>query len=782
MLPPDGGSEFNRLVHEKSPYLRQHARNPVDWHPWGDEAFERAKREDKPVFLSIGYSSCHWCHVMERESFEDKEVARLLNEHFVSIKVDREERPDVDEVYMKAVQLLTGRGGWPLSAFLTPDRRPFLGGTYFPPEDTGGRAGFKTLLAHVTKIYGTRRDEVEQAAGRLAAAVKGSSAARRRTPSAKLDRQPVESALRELGFRFDEHLGGFSRAPKFPPHGSLRLLLYEYERTKDGPLLEMATRTLDAMAAGGIRDHLGGGFHRYSTDARWLLPHFEKMLYDNAQLSRIYVRAHLLTGSDEYRRVAVDTYEWVLREMTGAEGGFFSALDADSEGEEGKFYVWRRDEILAALGEKEGEVFSRAYGVEEEGNFHDQATGERPGTNVLHLALPVAELARALARDPSELRSALQKGRAKLLQLRGKRVRPGLDDKVIAGWNGLMIGSLAYGGRHLREPRYVRAAEKAARFILKAMRRDGLLLRAYRDGSAGPGAFLDDYAYLADGLLDLHEATREGTWLDEARSLADAMTEHFAADEAGGFFFTSDEHEALLARSKDPFDKAIPSGNAVAARVLVRLDRLTGEGRYAEAARKTLAAFRGHMQRAPRAAESLVHALALHLDGAADARAVSGPVAAEAYLSASRVAPGGEAKLALRLTMAGGWHVNSSAPGSGDLVASSVALTSKAAVKLGRVDYPQGKKVTLGSSTEPLSIYEGTVWIRSSITVGAGAKVGPARFDLEVRIQPCSDRECLAPVTLRLPVEFEIVDERGPYDRRHPEVFRLLERAKGQSR
>jgi len=481
-LPADGGEGFNRLIHEKSPYLLQHARNPVDWYPWGDEALARAKREDKPVFLSIGYSTCHWCHVMERASFEDRGVAKIMNRHYIAIKVDREERPDLDEVYMTATQLLTGRGGWPNSVWLTPDGRPWHAGTYFPKDDYFGRPGFTTMLSQLADVWETRRREVEAQAHRLAAALRQALAKEDIGTEDKLDRSVVDSAVEALIELFDEQNGGLVGAPKFPPHTSLSLLIYDYRKRGDPSVLRIIAATLDAMARGGIHDHIGGGFHRYSTDARWFLPHFEKMLYDNAQLARTYVDGYLITGNEEYLRAARGTYDWVLRVMTDEKGGFYSAVDADSEGTEGKFYVWSRDEIIEALGEEEGGIFCRAYGVEEGGNFRDETTGETAGTNVLYLKVPVGELAGSEGMPLSNLEARLARGRETLLGLRNNRVRPHLDDKVITAWTGLMIGSLAYGGRLLNEPRYVSAAEKAAEFVLANLYEDGKLLRTYRGG------------------------------------------------------------------------------------------------------------------------------------------------------------------------------------------------------------------------------------------------------------------------------------------------------------
>ncbi|UCD57868.1 MAG: thioredoxin domain-containing protein, partial [Candidatus Hydrogenedentota bacterium] len=691
-LPPDGGPEFNRLVHEKSPYLLQHARNPVDWYPWGAEAFAKAEREKRPIFLSIGYSTCHWCHVMERESFENEEVAELLNRHYVSIKVDREERPDVDEIYMNATQLVTGRGGWPNSVWLLPDGRPWYAGTYFPPEDSLGRPGFKTVLVRLAEFSRTRRQEVEAQANQLSDVMKRISSGRHVEGTGKPTRDIVKQALDELRNSFDKRLGGFGDAPKFPPHGSLNLIFYEYRRTRDASLLKMATHTLDAMGQGGIHDHVGGGFHRYSTDDRWLLPHFEKMLYDNAQLSRSYVDAYLITKNEDYRNLATDTFEWVLREMTDKDGGFYSALDADSEGEEGKFYLWSRDEIIAILGGKAGELFCRVYNIDEGGNFLDEATGEMTGINIPHLKISLAEIAKNENISSEALSSRLRKDRRKLLERRSGRIWPHLDDKVLTSWNGLMISGFAYGGRHLGEPRYTAAAERAAEFLLSAMRKDGRLLRTYRDGQAKLDAYLDDYAFLADGLLELYGATGNERWLKEARALTEVLLRHYRDGADGGFYFTSEDHERLLTRSKDPYDKAIPSGNGMAAKVLVRLGRLTGQERYLETARGCFEAFLGLMQRAPRGAESLILALAMYLDeppsssvAAApdtetsqvadkkpDAFARKEPVTAEAFASRLNVAPGEAFEVAVRLTIDKGWHINSNEPVQDYLIPTSI--------------------------------------------------------------------------------------------------------------
>ncbi len=787
-LPLDGGPEFNRLIHEKSPYLLQHARNPVDWYPWGEEAFRKAERENKPVFLSIGYSTCHWCHVMERESFEEGEVADIMNRYYVSIKIDREERPDLDEIYMNATQLITGRGGWPNSLWLLPDGRPWYAGTYFPPEDSMGRPGFKTILVRLAEFWRARREEVEAQGNQLAEVMRRISSGQHVEATGEPTHNLVKQAIAELRSSFDERLGGFGDAPKFPPHGSLSLILYEYRRTHDASLLKMVTRTLDAMARGGIHDHIGGGFHRYSTDARWLLPHFEKMLYDNAQLCRAYVDAYLITKEEQYRRVAVDIYEWVLREMTDERGGFYSALDADSEGEEGKFYVWSRDEIAQIRGEDEGGLFCRVYNIEKEGNFRDEATGEMKGANILHLTKPLNEVAKDEGISLEELGSRLAGDRQELLKRRSKRIWPHLDDKVLASWNGLMIGGFAYGGRHLNEPRYTAAAEKAADFILTVMRKDGKLLRTYRDGEAKLNAYLDDYAFLADGLLELYETTGNKRRLDEARALMETLLEGYRDEADGGFFFTAEDHEQLLARSKDPYDKAIPSGNGIAAQVLIRLNRLTGEKRYLEAARASFDSFLGLMQRAPRGAESLILALAMYFDEASsgkqevkstaanpDARTRKRPVTAEAFLSRLKVAPNQTFQAAVRLTIDDGWHINSNRPLQDYLIPTSISFGDNSAVAAGEVVYPQGREARFGFSPEPLSVYEREVWVTVPMTVAEVAPEGAAPLDLAVRVQACDDRNCLAPETLTLSVSVEISANAPDDEVRHPHIFQAVQ-------
>ncbi|HEX7379249.1 MAG TPA: thioredoxin domain-containing protein, partial [Pirellulales bacterium] len=529
----------NRLAHETSPYLLQHANNPVDWYPWGPEAIERSRREDKPIFLSIGYSACHWCHVMEHESFENEMIARQLNEGFVCIKVDREERPDLDQIYMTAVQAMTGRGGWPMSVFLTPDLKPFYGGTYWPPVGRMGMPGFDQVLDAVLNAWRERRPLVDQQASDLAADV--DRAGRMALPPGELSELPLEAAEAALERVFDHQHGGFGGAPKFPHPMDLRLLLRRWRRAPQAPLLNMVTLTLDRMAAGGMYDQLGGGFHRYSVDERWLTPHFEKMLYDNALLSAAYVEAFQATGRPDYERVARETFDYILREMTSPEGGFYSTLDADSEGEEGMFYVWTPAEIEAALGPDRARTFCRLYDVSEEGNFE--------GRNILNLPKTLEQASRILSRDTAELAAELAESRAKLLAVRNQRVWPGLDDKVLVSWNGLMIDALASAAAALGEERYLRAARAAADFILDKMRReDGRLSHSWRAGQAKLDAYLDDYACLANALVSLYEAGFEERWIDAAAQLADILLADFEDHEAGGFFYTATGHEQLISR------------------------------------------------------------------------------------------------------------------------------------------------------------------------------------------------------------------------------------------
>ncbi len=603
-LPPDGGAEFNRLIFEPSPYLLQHARNPVDWFPWGDEAFSRARKEEKPVFLSVGYSTCHWCHVMEHESFEDEEVAQLLNQHFVCIKVDREERPDLDALYMGVTQAMTGSGGWPMTVFLTPEKKPFFAGTYFPKQGGLGRPGMLDLLPKIAELWRDQREELLKQADLVLEHVERAGV---REGGTELDASVFARAFTELERSFDPVHGGFGERPKFPIPHQLLFLLQHHERTGSARALEIALATLRAWRAGGIFDQLGYGLHRYSTDPRWLVPHFEKMLYDQALAAMAFTAAWQVSGAADMRAAADQILVYVLRDLTAPEGAFYSAEDADSEGEEGKFYLWTRAEILSILGDEEGELFARAFGVVDDGNFHDEATGEKSGRNVLHLPKPLDELAVELEREPLELVTRLDRAREKLLEARGRRIRPLRDDKVLTDWNGLMIAAFARAAAAFEEPKYAAAAARAADFVLANLKnKDGRLLKRWRNGAAGLSGTLEDYAYLAWGLIELYEATFEVRYLAEALELAESMLEHFLDREAGGFFLTADDELDLPLRTKEVYDGALPSGTSVAILALLRLARFTGRSSLEEAADAALRAHSIEVSRSPS-----VHALFL---------------------------------------------------------------------------------------------------------------------------------------------------------------------------
>ncbi len=589
----------NRLQHESSPYLLQHAQNPVDWYPWGPEALRRAKEEDKPIFLSIGYSACHWCHVMEHESFENTRIAGRLNQDFVCIKVDREERPDLDQIYMTSVQIMTGRGGWPMSVFLTPDLQPFFGGTYWPPHPRMGMPGFDQVLAAVQDAWQNRRemalDQARQLTERIAAVSQQDS------ESASLTAGLLDGAVLYLQRAFDGTHGGFGAAPKFPHAMDLQLLLRVWQRTGQDDLRQMVTRTLDKMACGGIYDHLGGGFARYSVDARWLVPHFEKMLYDNALLAATYLDSYLATGQAEHRQVVVETLDYVLRDMTDAAGGFHSTEDADSEGEEGKYYVWTPEEIQAVLGPDKAERFCRVYDVTSEGNFE--------GKSILNLPKTVAQVASLHSWPLAELMEELQQSRAQLLAARERRVRPGKDDKVIVSWNAMMIDSLARAGRAFDEPRYVQAATRAAAFLRNELWIEGRLQHCWRNGRARLAAYLDDYATLANALVSLYEASFEIRWLDWAFQLIDEVLQRFADPAGGALFYTADDHEPLITRTKDLQDSSVPSGNAMAATALLRLAHLGQRPDYRQAANDILQSAAGLLEQAPAAAGQMLLAV-----------------------------------------------------------------------------------------------------------------------------------------------------------------------------
>ncbi|HEX7077998.1 MAG TPA: thioredoxin domain-containing protein [Candidatus Eisenbacteria bacterium] len=600
-------AQGNRLRFEKSPYLLQHAFNPVDWYPWGEEAFARARDEDRPIFLSIGYATCHWCHVMERESFERRDVAALLNERYVPIKVDREERPDVDHIYMTVCQALTGSGGWPLSVILTPDRRPFFAGTYFPPEARFGRPGLVDLLYQIASAWDGQRSRIEASASEIVAAIRGEFAG---LPGERPDPALLTTAFEHLLQRFDEEFAGFGNAPKFPtPHQLVFLFRYAH-RTGDGRALDMAERTLRAMRRGGVYDQVGFGIHRYATDREWLVPHFEKMLYDQALLLLAMVEASAATGDPFAASAGREIAAYVLRDMTSPEGAFYSAEDADSEGVEGKFYVWTSAELRETLGEEDAALFGRVHGVEPRGNWVEPASGRLTGANILHLPADPAAVAREFGLPAEALAARLDAARRRLLEARARRPRPPLDDKILTGWNGLMIAALARAAAAWNEPALARAASKAADFLdARLIRADGRLLARYRDQEAAIPAYLDDYAFTAWGLIELYEATFDPRRLERALALAGEMERLFWDAENGGFFFTGEDGEPLLARAKEIYDGAIPSGNSVAALVLLRLARMTGRTELERRAEGLFRAFAGSVARMPAAHTQFLIAL-----------------------------------------------------------------------------------------------------------------------------------------------------------------------------
>ncbi len=622
-----GHKHTNRLIHETSPYLLQHAHNPVEWYPWGEEALQKARQEDKPVLLSVGYSACHWCHVMERESFENEEIAALMNKYFVSIKVDREERPDIDSIYMQAVQAMTQQGGWPMTVFLTPDGRPFFGGTYFPPDDRQyGRQvmpGFRRILLSLAEAYQSRRQDVEEQASQLGDYLKQHSSAPLRSGGKNIaGNMPLDilsRAAQGLAKSFDGEHGGFGDAPKFPNTMSLELLLRVHLHKMKGEISDQASQgavtereivetSLRHMANGGIYDQLGGGFHRYSVDAEWLVPHFEKMLYDNALLSQLYLHVYLVTHNPFYERIVEETLQYVVREMVSAEGGFYSTQDADSEGEEGKFFLWTEEEIRHSLDPHDAALFIDYYGVTRAGNFE--------GKNILNVVREIEEVADQAQLSVDEVQNSLARSRTVLFKDRERRIKPGRDEKILTSWNGLMLRSFAEAARYLNRPDYLQVASNNADFLLRSLRRDGRLLRTYKDGRAHLNGYLEDYAFLVDGLLALYEASFDVRWFNEARALMDQAIDLFADEQNGGFFDTGVDHEELVSRPKDIMDNATPAGNSVAADVLLKLAAYTGEASYRQRAEDYLRAIADAMTQYPQAFGYALGALDFSLSAA----------------------------------------------------------------------------------------------------------------------------------------------------------------------
>jgi hypothetical protein len=609
----------NALIHETSPYLLQHAHNPVEWYPWGGEALRRSKEEDKPILLSIGYSACHWCHVMERESFENEEIAAIMNKHFINIKVDREERPDLDTIYMNAVQLMTGSGGWPMTVFLTPAQVPFYGGTYFPPADRHGLPGFPRLLLSIARAYAERKSEIQNDAPRIIGELERIN---RFDPAGDVPMADLlDNAVTNIMRNHDARYGGFGQSPKFPPSMTLTFLLRSYLRNGNNSLLEVVEQTLQKMANGGIYDQLGGGFHRYSVDQRWLVPHFEKMLYDNALLTRIFLDAYQTTRNNFYRQIAEETLDYVLREMTSPEGGFYSTQDADSEGEEGKFFVWTPRQVEAILGENEAAVFCSYYDITPEGNFESKS--------ILNVPRPGSMVARLHNMEEDRFWEIIRRGRSLLFAEREKRVRPGRDEKILTAWNGLMLRSFAEAANVLDREDYRQVAIRNAEFILAKLRSEGRLLRTYRDGEAKLNAYLEDHAFLLDSLLSLYEATFDPRWIKESLNLADILLQQFWDAEGKGFYFTATDHESLICRSKDFYDNATPSGNSVAAHALLRLAKLTGEEKWSTPARELLKMMAAPMTRHSSAFANLLSVLDFSLAKTREIAVIGNPNAEE---------------------------------------------------------------------------------------------------------------------------------------------------------
>jgi len=589
----------NRLINEKSPYLLQHAYNPVDWYPWSEEAFEKARKENRPVFLSIGYSTCHWCHVMEHESFEDPEVAKLMNEVFISIKVDREERPDIDNIYMTVSQMMTGGGGWPLTIIMTPDKKPFFSGTYFPKESRYGRIGFVELIQNIDRSWKNQREQIDESAEEITSVLKQNSI---NDEGTEIPPAVFEKTYKYYSEKFDKEFGGFNVSPKFPsPHNLLFLLRY-YKRSGDENALAIVKKTLVEMRKGGIFDHVGFGFHRYSTDQKWLVPHFEKMLYDQAMLLHAYLETYQITKNESLKSTVEQTIEYVLRDMRSREGGFYSAEDADSEGVEGKFYVWTTDEVKTILGEEDGELFCKVFNLTDEGNYEEESTRAKNETNIPHLTDSLEKVVKESGLEFTELINRLNKARLILFTAREQRVHPLKDDKILADWNGLMISALAKAGRILKNDDYVKAASIAAEFINAKLRaKDGKLIHRYRDGEAKLNATLDDYAFNIWGMLELYETAFESKYLAQAIELNKILMKHYWDKLYGGFFFTPDFGESLIVRTKEIYDSAIPSGNSAMMNNLIRLGRLTSNQEYDKAADTLSKSCSDNIQKAPQA-------------------------------------------------------------------------------------------------------------------------------------------------------------------------------------
>jgi uncharacterized protein YyaL (SSP411 family) len=761
----------NALINEQSPYLLQHAHNPVNWYPWGEAAFAKARAENKPIFLSVGYSTCYWCHVMEKESFEDEAVAAVLNEHFIAIKVDREERPDIDGQYMLATQLGTGQGGWPNSVWLTPEGKPWMAGTYFSKEK------FINLLEQLALIWKTRQAEMEAEANRLSAAmVKAAS-----SPSGvegKLNAGLIQAGLASLLEDYDAQLGGFGGAPKFPPHDTLALLAQEYRETANPELLIILKKTLDAMWLGGIHDHIGGGFHRYSTDAQWLLPHFEKMLYDNAQLMRAYTEGFRLTGEPRYHEAVEEIYTWLVREMTAPGGAFYSAIDAGEVGAEGETQVWHRAAIDSVLGVTAGKEFAKYYNIKPSGNFIEQRTQQRTGENIPHLLQPIEALALEDLIDPSELAKRLKTQREQLLVARLKRPQAHTDDKILTSWNGLMIGALAHAGKTFDDARYTKAATRAANFILEKMTNEaGELLRTYRNGTAKLPGYLDDYAYFTQGVLELYHSTQSQQWLEKANRLAEQLISSFEDRSKGGFYYTSTTHEDLILRSKNIGGGGnLPDANGVTVLTLLDLAQLKQATHFAHAAERALQSLSGLMQRSPAAAQQLLlatrqylNAPELDLTGTTDsdmetgdglvARATANALEIEASVSPLPLKAGSKAQITVTLTVQEDWYLYGKNPAVDFLIPTEVLAKASSGLIVRSVKSPPPEEKMDPLLGQKLRTYSGEIDFLVSIEVAENCKPGDQLIELIIVSQACGNGTCLAPQTTRLPIQLKIVPD-----------------------
>jgi len=765
---PDGTWKYtNRLADSTSPYLPQHAHNPVDWYPWGEEAFRAAREADKPIFLSVGYSTCYWCHVMEREVFENPEIAAVMNDRFINIKVDREQRPDVDEIYMTATQLMTRGGGWPMSVFLTPDLKPFFAGTYFGPEDRAGRPGFPTIADGVHEAWRNRRDELLDVADRLTTAIRATLLDRMdEVDPVPLTHAIPDGAVTRLARSYDDRWGGFGAAPKFPQGFNYPFLLAVHARTGEAKPLEMTTHSLRMMAAGGMYDHVGGGFHRYSTDGKWYVPHFEKMLYNQAQLARASLGAYQATNDAAFADLTRDIFRYVEELMTGPEGQFYSALDAETDAVEGAYYVWNREQIVRILAGDDLDFFESAFDIAQVPAF---AGHKHPDGGALHLRKPLNELAAELGMDEGSLRARLDDILAKLKRVRDGRELPRLDDKVIAGWNGMMIAAYAQAGRLLGNPAYTESARRAAAFLLEHLRdEEGNLFRVRRAGISEQSAFLDDYGFVVQGLASLYRTTGEDRWLDAARDLADRAHRLFGDPSGGGYFYAVSAPD-LIARSKSARDGAIPSGNSAMAHALLDLAELDRPDPWRPRAEEILTAFSGMAAGVPTAHLRMIHAIERFLDGPDPEASGADPVEFElprvedaprgaapvdssshvtltAELEPAEVTPGRPFTVRIRLDVASGWHINANPASAPFLIPTTADVRSELPITLEEVSYPEPVRLRTAVSENPIDVYEGGVEIVATCRLAEQVRKSDQQtVRVVVGYQACDDTRCLKP-------------------------------------